>query len=46
VQKPKAKHARMMTLGCSYPPVFCATVFADGIGHARHMVVAPNESFM
>jgi glucose/arabinose dehydrogenase/mono/diheme cytochrome c family protein len=24
------------------PPGFCATVFADGIGHARHMVVAPN----
>jgi glucose/arabinose dehydrogenase len=24
------------------PAGFCATVFADGIGHARHMVVAPN----
>jgi glucose/arabinose dehydrogenase/mono/diheme cytochrome c family protein len=24
------------------PPGFCATVFAEGIGHARHMVVAPN----
>jgi glucose/arabinose dehydrogenase len=24
------------------PPGFCATVFVDGIGHARHMVVAPN----
>jgi glucose/arabinose dehydrogenase len=24
------------------PPGFCATVFADNIGHARHMVVAPN----
>jgi glucose/arabinose dehydrogenase/mono/diheme cytochrome c family protein len=23
-------------------PGFCATVFADNIGHARHMVVAPN----
>ena len=23
------------------PSGFCATVFADGIGHARHMVVAP-----
>src|SRR5208282_1854834 len=22
---------------------FCATVFADGIGHARHMVVASNS---
>jgi glucose/arabinose dehydrogenase/mono/diheme cytochrome c family protein len=24
------------------PPGFCATVFADQIGHARHLVVAPN----
>jgi glucose/arabinose dehydrogenase/mono/diheme cytochrome c family protein len=24
------------------PPGFCATVFADGIGHARHLVVSPN----
>jgi glucose/arabinose dehydrogenase len=23
------------------PAGFCATVFADGIGHARHMVVSP-----
>src|ERR1700683_3266406 len=23
------------------PPGFCATVFADGIGHARHLVVSP-----
>jgi hypothetical protein len=22
------------------PPGFCATVFADGIGHARHLVVS------
>jgi len=28
--------------GLKLPPGFCATVFADGIGHARHMVVAPN----
>jgi glucose/arabinose dehydrogenase/mono/diheme cytochrome c family protein len=28
--------------GLTLPPGFCATVFADGIGHARHMVVAPN----
>jgi glucose/arabinose dehydrogenase/mono/diheme cytochrome c family protein len=28
--------------GLSLPPGFCATIFADGIGHARHMVVAPN----
>ena len=24
------------------PAGFCATIFADGIGHARHLVVAPN----
>src|ERR1700757_2769907 len=28
--------------GLKFPPGFCATVFADGIGHARHMVVAPS----
>jgi glucose/arabinose dehydrogenase/mono/diheme cytochrome c family protein len=28
--------------GLTLPPGFCATIFADGIGHARHMVVAPN----
>src|ERR1700683_3977988 len=28
--------------GLSLPAGFCATVFADGIGHARHMAVAPN----
>jgi glucose/arabinose dehydrogenase/mono/diheme cytochrome c family protein len=28
--------------GLTLPPAFCATVFADGIGHARHMVAAPN----
>jgi glucose/arabinose dehydrogenase/mono/diheme cytochrome c family protein len=28
--------------GLSLPPGFCATVFADKIGHARHLVVAPN----
>ncbi len=27
--------------GLTLPPGFCATVFADGIGHARHMVVGP-----
>jgi glucose/arabinose dehydrogenase len=24
------------------PPGFCATVFADGIGHVRHLVVSPS----
>jgi glucose/arabinose dehydrogenase len=28
--------------GLTLPPGFRATIFADGIGHARHMVVAPN----
>src|SRR5580704_3787208 len=28
--------------GLKLPAGFCATVFADGIGHARHLVVAPN----
>jgi glucose/arabinose dehydrogenase/mono/diheme cytochrome c family protein len=28
--------------GLKLPPGFCATVFADGIGHARHMVVSPD----
>jgi glucose/arabinose dehydrogenase/mono/diheme cytochrome c family protein len=28
--------------GLNLPAGFCATIFADEIGHARHMVVAPN----
>src|SRR6202050_2853810 len=28
--------------GLHLPPGFCASIFADGIGHARHLVVAPN----
>lgn len=28
--------------GLTLPAGFCATVFADAIGHARHMVAAPN----
>ncbi|MGJ0508383.1 MAG: c-type cytochrome [Methylocystis sp.] len=28
--------------GLSLPRGFCATIFADHIGHARHMAVAPN----
>jgi hypothetical protein len=28
--------------GISLSPGFCATVFADNLGHVRHMVVAPN----
>jgi hypothetical protein len=26
--------------GLKLPAGFCATIFADGIGHARHLVVA------
>jgi glucose/arabinose dehydrogenase/mono/diheme cytochrome c family protein len=28
--------------GLKLPPGFCATIFADAIGHARHLVVAQN----
>jgi glucose/arabinose dehydrogenase/mono/diheme cytochrome c family protein len=28
--------------GLKLPPGFCATIFADGIGHARHLVIAPD----
>src|SRR5258708_28672968 len=28
--------------GFKLPAGFCATIFADGIGHARHLVVAAN----
>src|SRR6267142_806465 len=28
--------------GITLPAGFCAPVFADGVGHARHLVVAPN----
>jgi glucose/arabinose dehydrogenase/cytochrome c553 len=28
--------------GLSLPPGFCATVFADHLGHARHLAVAPD----
>jgi glucose/arabinose dehydrogenase/cytochrome c553 len=30
--------------GLSLPPGFCATVFADHLGHARHLTVAPDGS--
>jgi glucose/arabinose dehydrogenase/mono/diheme cytochrome c family protein len=29
--------------GLVLPAGFCATVFADGVGHARQLVVAPND---
>src|SRR5277367_6190114 len=28
--------------GLSLPPGFCATIFADDVGHARHLVAAPS----
>jgi glucose/arabinose dehydrogenase/mono/diheme cytochrome c family protein len=28
--------------GLALPAGFCATIFADGIGHARHLVVSPS----
>jgi glucose/arabinose dehydrogenase/mono/diheme cytochrome c family protein len=28
--------------GIAVPPGFCATIFADDLGHARHLVVAPD----
>jgi hypothetical protein len=28
--------------GLKLPPGFCATIFADKIGHARHLVVTPD----
>src|SRR5271163_114162 len=28
--------------GITLSPGFCATVFADNLGHVRHMAVAPN----
>jgi glucose/arabinose dehydrogenase len=44
-----AASAQTMTQACPgdqtglhLPAGFCATLFADGIGHARHMVVAPS----
>ena len=28
--------------GLTLPPGFCATIFADNLGHVRHLAVAPN----
>jgi glucose/arabinose dehydrogenase len=38
----EAAECREDDSGLKLPPGFCATVFADGIGHARHLAVAPN----
>jgi len=37
---PNASSCKGDDSGLSLPAGFCATIFADGIGHARHMVVA------
>jgi glucose/arabinose dehydrogenase/mono/diheme cytochrome c family protein len=38
----KAKGCPGDVIGLTLPAGFCATVFADGIGHARHLVVGSN----
>jgi glucose/arabinose dehydrogenase/mono/diheme cytochrome c family protein len=40
-QKTKATACSNDQSGLKLPNGFCATVFADGIGHARHLTVAP-----
>ncbi|HEY6926989.1 MAG TPA: PQQ-dependent sugar dehydrogenase [Steroidobacteraceae bacterium] len=40
--KPPAAAAGQCKNDLKLPPGFCATVFADKLGHARHLVVAPN----
>jgi glucose/arabinose dehydrogenase/mono/diheme cytochrome c family protein len=41
---PAAKNANCSesNSGLKLPPGFCATIYADSIGHARHLVVAPD----
>jgi glucose/arabinose dehydrogenase len=39
---PGAEKACPNDAGLKLPAGFCASIFADGIGHARHMVAAPN----
>ncbi|PYU15350.1 MAG: glucose dehydrogenase [Acidobacteria bacterium] len=39
---PKSQACPSDDSGLTLPAGFCATIFADGIGHARHMVAAPN----
>ena len=41
-QETKSQACSNDNSGRKRPAGFCATVFADGIGHARHVVVAPN----
>ena len=39
---PAADTCNPVETGITLPPGFCATVFADGIGHARHMAMTPD----
>ena len=38
----KAQACANDNAGLTLPPGFCATVFADNIGHTRHLVVSPS----
>jgi|GEM_PF-1158509 len=40
--EPKSQARPNDDSGLQLSPGFCATVFADDIGHARHMVAGPN----
>src|ERR1700733_12150103 len=39
---PGAEKACPNDAGLKLPAGFCASIFADNLGHVRHMVVAPN----
>jgi glucose/arabinose dehydrogenase/mono/diheme cytochrome c family protein len=41
-EMPKSGSCSHDDSGLKLPAGFCATVFADGIGHARHLVVSPS----
>src|ERR1700694_4232695 len=40
--EPKSQACPNDDSGLQLPPGFCATVFADDVGHARHMVAGPS----
>jgi glucose/arabinose dehydrogenase/mono/diheme cytochrome c family protein len=40
--EPKSQACPNDDTGLQLPPGFCATIFADNIGHVRHMVVTPS----
>jgi len=41
-QDAKGDHACADDAGLRLPPGFCASIFADNLGHVRHMVAAPD----